>query len=96
MCLTVSYGCLLSILLPWSCCLSLTLSFSCWLSLTVSQCVIELLHISHFLIWGLAAFHLLSLYHGIAVRLSLSPMYSGFLSLSLLVLWSCCMSLTVS
>ena len=40
--------------------MSLTVSYGCWLSFTVSPSVIELLHVSHRLVWLLAFSHCLS------------------------------------
>ena len=88
--------------------MSLTVSYGCLLSLIVCFSAMKNLHVSHCLLCLLATSHCPSQCIGVAAYLSLSPMVSGCLSLSiwfqgdatclsqsLLVLWSCCMSLTV-
>ena len=45
---------------PWSCYMFLTVSYCCWLSLTFPPSSIELLNVSHCLIWLLAVSHCFS------------------------------------
>ena len=57
MCLTVTYNCLLSLTVspvPWSFCMSLNVSICGWLSLSFSILAMELLHVSHCLLWYMA------------------------------------------
>ena len=61
----------------------LTVPYIRWLSLTVLPSAIELLHISHCLLWLLALSHCLYQCHGVAQPLSFCPMVGGCLSLSL-------------
>ena len=95
--------------IQWSCCMVLTVSNCYWLPLTVSPSAMELLYVSHCLLWLLAFCHSLSLCHKVppclklylmvAVSFSFSLWSNGVatcLSLSLPVPWSCCMSITVS
>ena len=94
-----SYGCWQSLtvsLVPWSFCMSLTVSYCNWMSLIVSPTAIEFLNVSHCPLWLLAVSHFLfgpmeflHIFHGlfhfhlVAACLSLSPMVSGCLILSL-------------
>ena len=68
------------------------LSHYCWLYLAVCSSSIELMHVSHCLQWLPAFSHCLFQFHGVAACLSLSLIVSGFLSLSVLAPWSCCIS----
>ena len=77
MSLTVSHCCWQSLTfrpVPWSSFKSLSDFYGFWLSLNVCLCAMELLHVSHFLPWLLAASHCLS-----------GPM--EFLSFSHCLLW---------
>ena len=75
MSLTVSYPCWLSLTISpvlWCCCMFLTVSNGGWLCLTVSPRAMEFLYVSHCLFQ----------FYGFAACLSLSPKFSGYLSLS--------------
>ena len=63
MSLNVSHGCWLSLTdspVPWSSYMSFSISYYCLFTLTVSPSDMELLHISHCLLWLLTVSHGLS------------------------------------
>ena len=90
----------LSLAVPWTCYMSLTVSHCCWLSLTVSMELLHvsqglpwMLDVSHCLSGPIKLPHYshcfwlsitVSQLHGVATCLSLSPMVTGCLSLSVL------------
>ena len=74
----------LPLVVTWSSCKSLTISHGCLLPVALSSSPIELMHISHCLPWMIAVSNCLFKSHGVAAYLSLSPIVSCCLSLSLL------------